>query len=105
MRYLAFADSLKPTPQTKFLLGASALSVAQTALTDAPNIKAKEESCTLAQLGAQTLPIARAGLEAGRDVSPEATTQYLEYLELISPYAEKQIQAFCVTNGDGKKGQ
>ena len=96
MRYLWFADSLKPTPQTKFLLGASALSVAQTALTDAPNSKVKEESCTLAQLGAQTLPIARAGLEAGQEISPEATKQYLEYLDLISPYAEKQIAAFCV---------
>ena len=96
MRYLAFADSLKPTPQTKFLLGASALSVAQMALTDAPNIKVKEESCTLARLGADTLPIARASLEAGVDVSPEATKQYLDYLEVISPYAEKQIAAFCV---------
>jgi tetratricopeptide (TPR) repeat protein len=96
MRYLAFADSLKPTSQTKFLLGASALSVAQTALTDAPTLKVKEESCTLAQLGAQTLPIARSSLEAGVDVSPEATKQYLDYLDVISPYAEKQIAAFCV---------
>lgn len=100
MRYLAFADSLKPTPQTKFLLGASALSVAQTALTDAPGIKVREESCTLAQLGAHTLPIARASLEAGHDISPEATRQYLEYLDLISPYADKQIAAFCSPPGD-----
>jgi len=107
MRYLAFADSLKPTPQTKFLLGASALSVAQTALTDAPAIKVKEESCSLAQLGAQTLPIARASLEAGVDVSPEATKQYLDYLDVISPYASKQIEAFCpaatAQNGGGQK--
>ena len=102
MRYLAFADSLKPTPQTKFLLGASALSVAQSALTDAPNIKVKEESCVLAQLGAQTLPLARASLEAGQDISPEATKQYLDYLELISPYAEKQVSAFCLAS-DARK--
>lgn len=95
MRYLAFADTLRPTPQTKFLVGASALTVAQTALTDAPNIKVREESCTLAQLGAQTLPIAREGLAGGHDVSPEATKQYMDYLELISPYAEKQVAAFC----------
>jgi hypothetical protein len=56
----------------------------------------KEEACTLAQLGSQTLPIARAGLEGGVDVSPEATKQYLEYLDTIAPYAEKQIAAFCV---------
>lgn len=95
MRFLAYADSLKPTPQTKFLLGASALSVAQSALQEAPNLKVKEEACILAQLGSQTLPIARMGLEGGVDVSPEATRQYLEYLDVIAPFAEKQIAAFC----------
>jgi len=95
MRFLAYADTLKPTPQSKFLLGAAALSVAQNALTEAPTIKVKEEACVLAQLGSQTLPIARAGLEGGVDVSPEATRQYLEYLDTIAPYAEKQIAAFC----------
>jgi hypothetical protein len=95
MRFLAYADTLKPTPQSKFLLGAAALSVAQNALTEAPTIKVKEEACILAQLGSQTLPIARAGLEGGVDVSPEATRQYLEYLDTIAPYAEKQIAAFC----------
>jgi len=95
MRFLAFADSLKSTPQTKFLLGAAALNVAQLALTDAPTIKVKEESCVISQLGADTIPIARASLEAGQDVSPEATKQFLEYLDQISPYADKQIAAYC----------
>lgn len=104
MSYLALADSLKPTPQTKFLLGASALSVAQMALTDAPANKVKAESCSLAQLGADTLPIARASLEAGVEVSPEATKEYLDYLDVISPYAEKQIAAFCVPAEAGPNG-
>ena len=95
MRFLSFADSLKSTPQTKFLLGAAALSVAQTALTDAPKIMIREESCVVSQIGADTIPIARASLEAGQDVSPEATKQFLEYLDQISPYADKQIAAFC----------
>jgi tetratricopeptide (TPR) repeat protein len=104
MRFLAVADSLKPTPQTKFLLGAAAVSVAQTALTDAPKITVREESCVVSQLGADTIPLARASLEAGVDVSPEATRQYLEYLDVISPYAEKQIAAFCSTALPAKKG-
>lgn len=103
MRFLALADSLRSTPQTKFLLGASALSVAQTALTDAPALKVREESCTVAQLGAESLPVAREGLTAGQDISPEATKQYLEYLDLISPYAEKQIAAFCGAPATAKK--
>jgi tetratricopeptide (TPR) repeat protein len=104
MRFLAFADSLKPTPQTKFLLGAVALNVAQSALTEAPKITVREESCVVSQLGADTIPLARASLEAGVDVSPEATKQYLEYLDVISPYAEKQIAAFCTSPPPGRKG-
>lgn len=104
MRFLAFADSIRSTPQTKFLLGAAALNVAQTALTDAPAIKAREESCVVSQLGAETIPIARANLEAGQDVSPEATRQFLEYLDQISPYADKQIAAFCNGSAAPKKG-
>ena len=95
MRFLAFADTLRSTPQTKFLLGAAALNLAQSALTDAPKILVKEESCQLSHLGAETIPLARASLEAGQDVSPEATKQFLDYLDQISPYADKQIAAFC----------
>jgi tetratricopeptide (TPR) repeat protein len=107
MRYLAFADSLKSTPQTKFLLGAAALNVAQIALTEAPKITVKQESCTVSQIGADTIPIARASLEAGQDVSPEATKQFLDYLDQIAPYADKQIAAFCNPSAapvPGKKG-
>ena len=95
MRFLAFADSLKPTPQTKFLLGAAAMSVAQTALTDAPKLTVKEESCVLAHVGADAIPVARNSLEAGKDVSPDAVKQFLEYIDVISPFADKQIAAFC----------
>lgn len=104
MRFLAVADSLKPTPQTKFLLGAAALSVAQAALTEAPKISVREESCVVSQLGADSIPIARASLEAGVDVSPEATKQYLEYLDVISPYAERQLAAFCAPPGAAPAG-
>lgn len=96
MRFLSLADSIKPTPQTKFLLGAAALKVAQTALTDAPKIALKEESCAVSRLGLDTIPIARANLEAGQDVAPEAIRQFLEYLDEITPYADKQIAAYCM---------
>ncbi|MEX2153053.1 MAG: hypothetical protein WD825_06910 [Gemmatimonadaceae bacterium] len=97
MRFLLLADSLKTTQQTKFLVGAVALKVAQTALTDAPKITVKEESCAVSRLGLDTIPIARANLEAGHDVSPEAIKQFLEYLDQITPFADKQVAAFCVT--------
>ena len=95
MRYLALADSLKSTPQTKFVLGAAALKVAQSALTDAPKLTVREESCAVSRLGFETIPLARASLEAGHDVSEEATKQFMDYLDQIAPYADKQVAAFC----------
>ncbi|MGH7679613.1 MAG: tetratricopeptide repeat protein [Gemmatimonadaceae bacterium] len=95
MRFISLADSLKSTPQTKFLLGAAALKVAQTALTDAPKIAVKEESCAVSRLGLDTIPIARASLMASQDVAPDAIKEFLAYLDEIGPYADKQIAAFC----------
>ena len=54
-----------------------ALKVAQTALTEAPKIAVKEESCAISKLGLDTIPIARANLEAGFEVAPDAIRQFL----------------------------
>jgi tetratricopeptide (TPR) repeat protein len=95
LRYLAFADSVKPSSQSHFLMGAAALGVAQSALTEAPKLTDKVESCRLARLGSDMMPVARAGLQAGQDVLPEAAKQSLEYLEQLNPYASQQIAVFC----------
>ena len=101
MRFLALADSLKPTPQTKFVLGAAALKVAQTALTDAPRLASKEESCTVSRIGYSTIPLARSSLEGGVEISADATKQFLEYLDQLAPFADKQIAAFCTGAAPG----
>jgi tetratricopeptide (TPR) repeat protein len=95
MRFLALADTLRRTPQTAFLLGVAAYSITQSALTDAPKMSEKTQSCELTHLGAETLPVARAGLEAGQEVSPEAAKQFLDYLGQMEPYVQRQIDAFC----------
>jgi tetratricopeptide (TPR) repeat protein len=97
LRYLAFADSVKPSTQSHFLMGAAALGVAQSALTEAPKLTDKTESCRLARLGGDMVPVARAGLQAGQDVLPEAAKQSLEYLDQLNPYVSQQIAAFCPT--------
>jgi tetratricopeptide (TPR) repeat protein len=97
MRFLMLADSLLPTSQTQFLLGAAALRVAQAALTDAPNLTVESERCALSRIGLEAIPIARTNLEAGQEVSMEAAKQGLEYLDQISPYADRQIAAYCTT--------
>lgn len=95
LRFLAFADSVRPSPQTRFLVGAAALGVAQRALTEAPLDKIKANSCSLARLGAEMIPIARSGIEAGQEVMPDAARQSLDYLTQIEPYAGKQLTAYC----------
>lgn len=98
LRFLAFADSVKVTPQSRFLVGAAALGVAQRALTEAPGDKDRAHSCQLAQLGSQMIPLARSGIEAGQEVMPDAAKQSLDYLTQIEPYAGKQVALFCAVN-------
>jgi tetratricopeptide (TPR) repeat protein len=95
MRFLAFADTLRRSPQSAFLVGVAAYSITQSALSDAPKMPEKAQSCELSHLGAETLPLARSGLEAGQEVSPEAARQFLDYLGQIEPYVQRQIDAFC----------
>ena len=106
MRFLAVADSLKPTPQTKFVLGAAALKVAQTALTDAPKLTSKDESCAISRIGYETIPLARSSLEGGVEISADAAKQFLDYLDQLAPYADKQIAAYCPSSvpGSASKG-
>ena len=95
MKFLALADTLRRTPQSAFLVGVAAYSITQSALSDAPKMPEKTQSCELSHLGAETLPLARAGLEAGQEVSPEAAKQFLDYLGQLEPYVQRQIDAFC----------
>lgn len=95
MRFLALADTLRRTPQSAFLVGVAAYSITQSALTDAPKMPDKTQSCELSHLGAETLPLARDALEAGQEVSPEAAKQFLDYLGQMEPYVQRQIDAFC----------
>jgi hypothetical protein len=97
MRFLAFADSVRPSVQAKFLLGTAAFSVAQSALTDAPGVPDRTMSCQLARLGAENIPIAQSQIEAGQAVAPEAAKQYLEYLDKLQPYLEKQLGVYCAS--------
>ena len=68
MRFLALATKLGPTPESKFLLGASALSISQSAATEAPATK----SCDLSRLADSTLTEAEINLVSGGSAAPDA---------------------------------
>ena len=90
-RFLALADSLAPTPESKFLLGAAAFSVGQSAATDAP----KTESCELSRLADSSLTTAEATLPSSGAVAPDAAKQYLTYVGQLRPYVANQLKQFC----------
>jgi tetratricopeptide (TPR) repeat protein len=94
-RFLTFADTVKSTASSKFLIGATALGVAQAALTEASKIPDKNEACRLVHLGADMVPVARTGLTAGTDAFAEAAKQSLDYLTELEQYITPSTTAAC----------
>jgi len=91
LQFLQLADSLAGTPQSRFLTGATALAISQSAATDAPASK----ECGLSRLAGEMLPLAREKLTAGAQVAPDVTRQYLAYLDQLEPIVTQQIQSLC----------
>jgi tetratricopeptide (TPR) repeat protein len=100
LRFLTFADSVRPSVQSSFLSGASALGLAQTALTEAPKLADRTESCRLARLSGDMVTLARAGLQSGQAAYADAARQSLEYLAQLEPYVGPQVAAFCAPPRD-----
>jgi hypothetical protein len=96
LRMLAFADSVRPSDQARFLTGAAALGTAQSALTEAAKLADKATSCRLARMATDLIPVARAGLHAGETLFAEAAKQSLDYLDQLDPFAQQQLKAVCV---------
>ncbi len=93
IRFLAFSDSVRRSTQARFLMGASALAVSQSAATDAP----KGNECSLSRLAQQYLPMAREMLTAGAQVAPDAARQYLTYLDSLEPVVARQLETLCTS--------
>jgi hypothetical protein len=85
--------------QATFLMGATALGLAQAALTEAPKSTDKVEGCRLAKLGGDMIPLARSGLQAGQETYGDAAKQSLEYVTQLEPYVGPQVTAFCTAAG------
>ncbi len=95
-QFLQLANRLVPTPESAFLLGASALSVSQAAATEAPAAK----SCELVRLADSTLAEAETNLATGRSVAPDAAQQFLDYASTLRPYVASQLKALCPVTSD-----
>ena len=91
MQFLALAVRIAPSAEGKFLLGASALSVSQSAATEAPASK----SCDLSKLADSSLTEAEVNLISGGSAAPDAAKQYLDYVAKLRPFVNDQVKAFC----------
>ena len=91
MKFLSLATRVGPTAESKFLLGASALSVSQSASTEAPATK----SCELSRLADSSLTEAEINLASGGSVAPDAAKQYLDYAAKLRPYVADQVKNYC----------
>ena len=94
-RYLTFADTVRSTMSSKFLVGATALGVAQAALTEAAKVPDKSEACRLVHLGADMVPIARTGHAARTEAIADAAKQTLDYLTEHEQYITPSTNAAC----------
>jgi uncharacterized protein HemY len=91
MRFLALATRLAPTAESKFLLGASALSISQSASNEAPATK----SCDLSKLAESNLTEAEINLVSGGSAAPDAAKQFLDYVAKLRPYVAEQVKTYC----------
>jgi tetratricopeptide (TPR) repeat protein len=88
---LAMADSLAPSPQAKFLMGATNLSMGNALLQEA----SKEKSCEMAKQAQAALTDAQIQLPEGGKFNPQAAQQALGQLTTLSEYPPKMIKAYC----------
>lgn len=93
IKLLQLSDRIEPSTDAKFLTGAAAFSVAQSAATDAN----AQKSCSLAQTARDALGLAATGLQAGasNDQYKAAAAQYLTYVPQFRPAIDAQVKKFC----------
>ncbi|MGI8765549.1 MAG: tetratricopeptide repeat protein [Gemmatimonadaceae bacterium] len=93
IKLLQLSDQIQGSTDAKFLTGAAAFSIAQSAANDANT----QKSCPLAQTAQTNLNLAAAGLQAGStdDKYKAAATQYLTYVPQFRPAIDAQVKKFC----------
>jgi predicted Zn-dependent protease len=91
IRFLAMSDSLEASADAKFLVGASAFSVGQSATIEANERK----SCELARTAQSAFTLAQLNLPAGGQKFPNEAAQLLNAIPQFTPAVENEIKRFC----------
>jgi tetratricopeptide (TPR) repeat protein len=91
IKFLQLSDQLQASADAKFLLGASAFSLGQSATIDAN----ERRSCELARMARDAFNIASANLPAGGQKYPNEAAQLLTAIPQFTPAVENEIKRFC----------
>jgi tetratricopeptide (TPR) repeat protein len=91
IKFLQLSDQLQSSVDAKFLLGASAFSVGQTATISANDKK----SCDLARTARDAFTLAQANLPAGGQKYPNEAAQLLTAIPQFTPAVDSYVKRFC----------
>jgi tetratricopeptide (TPR) repeat protein len=91
IKFLQLSDQLQPSADAKFLLGASAFSLGQSATNDA----LEKRSCELARTARDAFNLAQMNLPAGGQKYPNEAAQLLTAIPQFTPAVNDEIKRFC----------
>ncbi len=91
VQFLLLSDELDGSADAKFLAGASAFLIGQSAVNEAQDTK----SCTLARLAKESFTTAQQNVPAGLASYSEAAQQLLTAIPQFTPAVDDQIRRFC----------
>src|SRR5688500_3102688 len=91
VQFLILSDQLEASSDAKFLAGASAFLIGQSAVNEAQETK----SCTLARLAKESFNTAQENVPAGLQSYADAAKQLLTAIPQFTPAVDDQIRRFC----------
>lgn len=91
IKFLQLSDQLQSSADAKFLLGASAFSLGQSAVNDANERK----SCDLARTARDAFNLASINLPAGGQKYPTEAAQLLTAIPQFTPAVDNEVKRYC----------
>ncbi|MEO8910995.1 MAG: hypothetical protein ABI408_12345 [Gemmatimonadaceae bacterium] len=91
IKFLQLSDQLQTSVDAKFLLGASAFLVGQSATTDA----SAKKSCDLARTARDAFNLASINLPAGGQKYPTEAAQLMTAIPQFTPAVDNEVKRFC----------
>jgi hypothetical protein len=85
------SDQMESSADAKFLMGVSAFTIGQSAITEAQSTK----SCALARLAKDNWAIAQENVPAGLQSYPEPAKQVLTAIPQYTPATDEMVKRYC----------